>query len=97
MFSWFDARSAKQFGVDLATFIAERSARQDGRKEKKAAAGAEKLAQEVARRVGEFRQQQALNFYKKAQLGNEFKWTLQQAGLPQERVDSWTTFVLSRL
>lgn len=97
MFSWFDARAAKAFGAELAALIVERTQRDAGRNARKASQSAERVAQEVANRLAAFRKQQALNIFKKAQLGNEFKWGLQQAGLEKDKVDSWTTFVLSRL
>lgn len=97
MFAWFDASGAKKFGAELAGLIVERSQGAGRRTEKKAALGAEKLARDVALRIDAFRQQEKLNFYKKAQLGNELKWALQQGGIAPDQVDSWTTYVLSRL
>ncbi|GMU45079.1 MAG: hypothetical protein IT479_06850 [Xanthomonadales bacterium] len=97
MFSWFDAGEAKKFGKELAELIVERSQGADKRKEKKAALGAEKLARDVSMRINAFRGGHRLNVYKKAQLGNELKWGLQQGGIAQDQIDGWTTFVLSRL
>ncbi len=32
----------------------------------------------------------ALNIYKKARLGNQFRWALKEAGYPKAFVETWT-------
>ena len=44
----------------------------------------------IFRRVEAFASATALNLYKKAHLGNRFKWTLKDAGYPDEFVDTLT-------
>jgi len=44
----------------------------------------------IFRRVAVFASATALNLYKKAHLGNRFKWTLKDAGYPDEFVDTLT-------
>jgi len=44
----------------------------------------------IFRRVEAFASATALNLYKKAHLGNRFKWALKEAGYPDEFVDTLT-------
>ena len=44
----------------------------------------------IFRRVAAFASVTALNLYKKAHLGNRFKWTLKDAGYADEFVDTLT-------
>jgi hypothetical protein len=44
----------------------------------------------IFRRVATFASATALNLYKKAHLGNRFKWALKDAGYPDEFVDTLT-------
>jgi hypothetical protein len=44
----------------------------------------------IFRRVEIFAGAQNLNLYKKAHLGNRFKWTLKEAGYPEEFIDALT-------
>jgi hypothetical protein len=44
----------------------------------------------ILRRVETFAATHALNLYKKAHLGNRFKWSLKEAGYPAEFVDALT-------
>lgn len=41
-------------------------------------------------RAGKFARTHKLNIYKKARLGNQFRWGLRAAGYPAEFVESWT-------
>lgn len=41
-------------------------------------------------RAGKFARTQDLNIYKRARLGNRFRWELKEAGYPPEFVDAWT-------
>jgi hypothetical protein len=41
-------------------------------------------------RAAKFARTHQLNIYKKARLGNQFRWSLREAGYPPEFVQSWT-------
>ena len=41
-------------------------------------------------RAGKFARTHKLNIYKKARLGNQFRWALKEAGYPPEFVETWT-------
>jgi hypothetical protein len=49
----------------------------------------------IFRRIETFAATQSLNLYKKAHLGNHFKWTLKEAGYPAEFVDAMTYEVVT--
>ena len=57
---------------------------------KKAAERLKKTHDSIFRRVEVFARTQYLNVYKKAHLGNRFKWALQEAGYPKDFVDALT-------
>lgn len=98
-FSWFDAREASEFGTAAADFLAERVAIEicmgapSGSKEDKKRM--EALAKLYAR-VEVFKIGHRLNFYKKAKLGNAFKWRLLDLGYPIEFVNQLTREILVR-
>lgn len=41
-------------------------------------------------RAAKFARTRKLNIYKKARLGNQFRWSLREAGYPPEFVQTWT-------
>jgi hypothetical protein len=41
-------------------------------------------------RAGKFARTHPLNIYKRARLGNQFRWALKEAGYPREFVEAWT-------
>ena len=41
-------------------------------------------------RAAKFARTRKLNIYKKARLGNQFRWALREAGYPPEFVQAWT-------
>ena len=96
MFTWFDATAAKAFGVSLAEFIIEKMPQEAVKKNKLMPKRKEVLAK-VLTKVDAFRQTNTLNIYKKAQLGNAFKWRLIEADFDREFADEMTTMIMTRL
>jgi hypothetical protein len=47
--------------------------------------------------IVEFKQRHKLNTYKKAQLANEFKWTLLDAGMAPDYADDITKWVTQKI
>lgn len=97
MFSWFDASEAKKFGEDLATFLMERVAPDEEIRGKKAEGKRREVLDKVVTRVQQFRQQHSMNIYKKAQLGNTFKWKLLEAKYDTVFVDELTNLIIKQL
>ncbi len=86
LLSWFDASEAKEFGISLAKFYIERLPLDAPNKPVKAQETLTKMLQQVAR----FKLNHQLNVYRKAQLGNAFKWTLKDAGYDSHFADALT-------
>ena len=97
IFSWFDAKEASDFGSTLAQMLIERTPADGkvgkGRLTKKH----EAMLHQLERHVVKFREGHKLNVYKKAQLGNRFKWTLKDKGYDDEYVDHLTNWLMVHL
>jgi hypothetical protein len=97
MLSWFDAREASAFGTRLAEMLVERTPADGtvGRRmlTKKHEAMLHQLEQHVVR----FKAEHKLNAYKKAKLGNVFKWTLREKGYDVEYVDQLTHWLMLKI
>lgn len=93
-FKWFDAVDAKKFGGSLAHFFVERmpSTKQFG--DKAFELKANKILKQMAEQIARFKQQQKLNTYKKAQLGNAFRWTLIDSGIQPDYADKLTKWLM---
>ncbi len=96
MLSWFDAKEARAFGEALAEYFAERIPVDSDLKEKKFAARTQQVLTKLAQQVEQFRRTHKLNVFKKAQLGNAFKWKLRDAGYTQAYVDELTEWLMLR-
>ncbi len=91
-FDWFNTSEAEQFGTVLAKFYVGKlplDADKSGKKEF--------VAKKMAEQVSEFKLEHKLNFYKKAQLGNAFKWTLKEAGYSDEEINQLTGVLMRQL
>lgn len=89
--SWFDASEAKKFGTSLAHFYIERIPPGDsGEKNKSIAKKQQEVVNKMFQQMVRFKLEHKLNLYKKAQLGNAFKWALQDAGYDPVFVDQLT-------
>ncbi len=96
MLNWFDAKEARAFGESLALFFAERIPADSNFKEKKFAAKAQQVLGSMGTQVDKFKQAHKLNVFKKAQLGNAFKWKLRDAGYDLTYVDELTEWLMLR-
>ena len=97
MFGWLNATAAKEFGAGLARFYIERIPVTVAVTEKKFAAKSKDVFDKMALQVARFKQANQLNTYKKAQLGNAFKWALRDAGYDSAYVDRLTQWLVARL
>lgn len=96
MFSWFDAKTAKEFGTTMAQFFIQRMPLSAGLTEKQFASKAKFVLEKMKTQVQNFKQQNKLNTYKTAQMGNTFKWTLKDAGYEEAYVDQLTTWFIAQ-
>lgn len=95
--SWFDATQAKAFGVSLARYFIEKMPLESTDKQGRHAARTQQTLAKMQQQVEAFRQQHKPNLYKKARLGNAFKWTLGEAGYDSAYVDELTRWLMLRL
>ena len=97
IFSWFDAGEAKKFGNSLAHFFIERMLPASQTGDKAFAMKADKVMHQMAGQIAQFKKNQKLNTYKKAQLGNAFKWTLRDADIGAEYIDKLTKWLMLQI
>lgn len=97
IFAWFDASEAKKFGGNLARFFLERVPRAVDRSDKQFAQKVDAALAKMVVQLAQFKREHALNTYKKAQLANEFKWTLLDAGIPTDYADEITKWLMQRV
>ena len=95
--SWFDAGAASAFGASLAAFFAQRVPPDVKLSDKKFAAKAQDVLNKMALQVDRFKAENELNTYKKAKLGNAFKWALRDAGYEAAYVEKISEWLVLRL
>jgi len=96
--NWLDASAATKFGSDLAEFFIRRIPLVDSANTNKTSMANKRAAlNEMFRQIEKFKIEHKMNFYKKAKLGNVFKWTLIEAGYNSEIVDDLTKKLLLKL
>jgi len=97
MLSWLDAGEAQKFGTALALFFMEKMPLEANQNEGKFKAKAQQVLVKMAQQAETFRRTNKLNAYKKAKLGNAFKWQLKDAGYDPVYVDELTEWLVLRL
>lgn len=86
---WFDASEEKAFGKTLAQFYMQKIS-PDEAKSKKEFNKRKETLEKIFQKMAQFEKEHKLNFYKKAQLGNTFKWELREAGYDDSYIDHLT-------
>jgi hypothetical protein len=88
---WFDTAEVDELARSIAADLVKRvpPSTLDSHT-KKAAEGLRNAHDAIFDRAAKFARTQKLNIYKKARLGNQFRWALKEAGYPPEFVESWT-------
>lgn len=97
IFDYFDAKPAKAFGATLAASFTQSVPVDGDIPNRKFSRKAEATLKRMDRMVIEFRGANKLNIYKKAQLGNSFKWHLKDIGYEDAYIDRLTEWLLERL
>ncbi len=105
--NWFDAKEAQEFGKNLAVKFSATYPMLDRQKESvsgnKVALRAkvqdkqQKVLGRLTSDVRQFGKTHSLNLYKKAKLGNAFKWGLLELGYDAEFVDQLAKEVILAL
>lgn len=94
MLDWFDARDAQQFGITLARFFMERIPLEEPHKKIKSLARKQEVLDKIFLQIQVFKIEHKLNIYKKAKLGNAFKWELLDTGYDPVLVDELTKLLM---
>lgn len=97
IFSWFDAREATVFGASLAEMLIERTPAEGAIGKRMLTKKHQAMLHQLEQQVTRFRLEHKLNVYKKAQLGNRFKWTLKDRGYDKEYVDQLTNWLMVQM
>ena len=98
MFSWFNAKEEKEFGLLLAEFvIKEMPVEIAKKKQDKTVIKRQSIMIQVAAKVMEFKRNRRLNVYKKAQLGNSFRWRLLEENFDASVASELTNLVVREL
>ena len=88
---WFRTREVDELAAAIAAELVKRVP--PGALEFRTRKAAERLRNThdaIFARAGKFARTHPLNVYKRARLGNQFRWALKEAGYPPEFVNSWT-------
>ncbi len=88
---WFRTREVDELAAAIAAELVKRVP--PGALESRTRKAAERLRNThdaIFARAGKFARTHPLNVYKKARLGNQFRWALKEAGYPPEFIESWT-------
>jgi len=97
LLNWFDAREAKVFGETLAKHFAAVAPSAERYGDKAFEMKTSKVFKQMADQVATFKRQHKLNMFKKAQLGNTFRWHLLDLGLDKHYVDKLTHWLMIEL
>jgi hypothetical protein len=91
IFGWFDTKEADAFAKSIAEDLIGRIPPpvEDSRK-KLTTDRVHNTHEAIVARAGAFTRVHKLNWYKKAHLGNTFRWVLVERGYDKEFVDTWT-------
>jgi hypothetical protein len=88
---WFDTREVDEFADSIAADLISHFPLSELEDQKrKGPSRLKKTHDAIFARAEVFAITQHLNLYKKARLGNRFKWALKEAGYPADFVDSFT-------
>jgi hypothetical protein len=97
-FSWFDAREEKQFGQSLAAILIERlSLEGPARNNRLMGKKHDAMLHNMMQQISSFTRDRKMNTYKKAQVGNAFKWALKDKGYDPEYVDQLTNWLMLKI
>jgi hypothetical protein len=96
--NWLDATKAKEFGTSLAVFFIEKiPVNSQVVDDKQFARTTKKVLAAMTLKVIEFKKNNSLNIYKRAQLGNAFKWTLKNEGYASAYIDDLTMWLMKQI
>ncbi len=91
IFQWFDTTEVDEVAGWIAAELIRRVPPSElNSPDRKAADRLRNTHDAIFARAAKFARTHELNIYKKARLGNQFRWALREAGYPPEFVEAWT-------
>jgi hypothetical protein len=88
---WFDTAEVDELARAIAAELVKRVPPSSlDSSTRKAAERLRNTHDAIFDRAAKFARTRSLNIYKKARLGNQFRWSLKEAGYPSEFIESWT-------
>jgi len=91
MRNWFDTKDMDEFARSIAAELIKRVPPSSLDSGKKNTAGQLKSSHHaIFTRAENFARTHPLNIYKRARLGNSFRWALREGGYPRDLVEAWT-------
>jgi hypothetical protein len=93
----FDASEASNFGEHLANLLIERTPAEGTIGQRRLTKKHEAMLHQLEQQVARFKAEHKLNTYKKAKLGNRFKWVLREKGYDLAYVDQLTNWLMFKL
>lgn len=97
-FGWFDTRDLEEFAVTLANDLGRRFPPQSEARTDPGAVNQIKIILEgLGARAVRYHSEHKLGIYKKAKLGNTFKWKLQELGYSAPFAERATREIVTRL
>lgn len=97
MLKWLDAKEEQAFGKALAQFYVDRVPFEAPFGKKRFATKTQDTLTKLDLQVQLFKKDRPLNVYKKAKLGNAFKWVLRDAGYDAAYVNELTEWLMLRI
>lgn len=97
MFGWLSAKNSEKFGIELAQMLLEMMPADVTLNESKRISKSNFVKQKMQKRIGQFKQEEILNFYKIAKLLNAFKWELKDASYDEALANSFASWILINL
>ena len=95
MLAWFNTKAAKEFGVSLASTYINCVPPAEKLSEKKLVAFSRQALAKMGRELDNFKNNNKLNIYKTAKMGNAFKWALKDAGYNDNQIDKLTEWLMA--
>src|SRR5437879_13181792 len=90
IFQWFDTEEIDEFARSIAAELVRRAPPAGlAARDEKTSKRLRNTHHAVFSRAEQFARTPNLNLYKKARLGNQFRWRLKRAGYPRASVEQW--------
>src|ERR1035437_3918385 len=97
LWGWLDANEAKGCGLALAEIVENGYPASERKKGDKAVVHRAKILDLIFAQARQFKQTKKPNLYKKAKLGNAFRWRLLEQGFDAKFVDDLTHQILVQM